>query len=294
MKASYVLMAAALALAFLAGSAHAGFATTFDHVNTVEIDSTTYNVYDMMVSSAYDWEASQLSIWLYTGEFYNDSLGSDTQPTAAAIALAPDLEWDTYAATPSGETTPASFTPGSQFGQNPGTTDPPMGNTVIEAGWSDTAYTPGTFKVARLTLSYDAAGSIDGRSGFSSRWPGGTIWHRINGIRGIYHYIDDGHIVAESPRLPGDCDGSGFIDDDDLAIVLGNWEQDPGTISTWELGDFTGDTDVDDDDLWSVLNGMRPPWGDPPLSPPGASVPEPATLSLLALAPLAVMRRRRG
>ncbi len=251
MKALHILLAAALAMGVLASSAHAEFGTTFVHVNTVEIDSTAYNVYDMMVSSAYDWEASHLSITLSTGKFYNDSVGSDTQPTAAAIALAPDLEWDTYAATPGGETTPASFTPGSQFGQNPGTTDPPMGNTVIEAGWGDAAYTaPGTFKVARLTLSYDAAGGIDGRSGFSSPCPGGIIWRSFTGMHVSMYDIYDGHIIPWHPMAPG---LSGFIDDDDLAILLGNWEQDLCTITEWWLGDLNADTDVDDDDLAILL-----------------------------------------
>ena len=50
MKASHILMAAVLALGALGGAAHAGIETTFVHVNTVEIDSSTYNVYDMRVT----------------------------------------------------------------------------------------------------------------------------------------------------------------------------------------------------------------------------------------------------
>ncbi len=198
MKASHILLAAVAVLAVLAGSAHASIETTFVHVNTVEIDSATYNVYDMMVTDTFqDWSTCLLNVTLTTGDFYNDSSGSDTQPTAAAIALVPALEWDTYAATPSGESVLASFTLDSQFGQNPDTTGPPMGNTVIKAHWFDTVTTgPATFRAARLTLSSDAAGTIGGWSDF---WPpgGGPIRDIFDGR----YTIIGGHIVPEPATL---------------------------------------------------------------------------------------------
>ncbi len=102
-----------------------------------------------------------------------------------------------------------------------------------------------------------------------------------------YSSVVDVYMIAAM----GDANFDRFVDDTDLSVLLSNWEQDPGTMTTWELGNFTlalGDTDVDDIDLSVLLAN----WTGPP--PAGVAVPGPATLSLLTLGGLAVMRRRRG
>jgi len=89
-----------------------------------------------------------------------------------------------------------------------------------------------------------------------------------------------------SINIPGDANLDSFVDDDDLAIVLANWTGPSGTGRTWSHGDFNGDGAVFDDDLSVLLAN----WTGPP--PGGAAVPEPATLALLGLGGLSVLRRR--
>jgi len=386
MKASHILMAAVSALGVLAGSADAQLdtmETTFVHVRSVEIDGTAYNVYDMMATQGTDWTNARLDITLTSGSFYNHgSLGTDTEPSPDLFGTAPELEWDTYAAIPRGWPHLANFTPNAQFGQNPDTTDPPMGGNVIAAGWFDTSNTgPGTHKAARITLSSNAAGTIGGKiyawtpispeplrksfdgmyfieSGYilpepppppsppeahaggpytiflgesvaldaggsmdpngdivSYRWDlggdeafetdaGDQYTHEATpaylaslmggGRHTISILVTDGEGLSDTHEtlltimIHGDANIDGFIDDTDLAILLGNWTGPLGTGRTWAHGDFDGDGGVSDDDLAILLGNWT---GAPPASAP--AVPEPATLALLALGGLAVVRRRR-
>ena len=81
--------------------------------------------------------------------------------------------------------------------------------------------------------------------------------------------------------VPGDLDGDGFVGQMDLDAVLMDWGNSPPVLP---YTDPSGDGLVSQDDLDTVLND----WGHgiPP-------VPEPATLSLLTLGGLAVVRRKR-
>jgi len=59
--------------------------------------------------------------------------------------------------------------------------------------------------------------------------------------------LSDGIIAIDSPwpSILGGATMDGFVDDNDLAVMLSNWNI--PTPAAWSLGDFTGDTDVDDD-----------------------------------------------
>ncbi len=98
--------------------------------------------------------------------------------------------------------------------------------------------------------------------------------------------VTDGINTGNMSRLmiysvlgPGDANGDGSVDILDLDIVGANW----GTGTTWAQGNFDGVGVVDILDL-DILGAN---WGG------GEAIPEPATMSLVALGALALIRRKR-
>jgi len=90
-------------------------------------------------------------------------------------------------------------------------------------------------------------------------------------------------------RAPGDANGDGIVDADDLASVLANWS----TGDTYAKGDFNGDGTVDAADLSRLFGDTA----DPAVaSAQFASVPEPSTFVLTAFGMLGLIgfRRRRN
>ena len=90
--------------------------------------------------------------------------------------------------------------------------------------------------------------------------------------------------------LPGDANGDGKVDINDLTIVLTNYDQ---TGMTWSQGDFNGDGKVDINDLTIVLTNYGTTSGTGL-----AAVPEPSCVVLarhqcdrLARLPLAKAER---
>jgi len=84
----------------------------------------------------------------------------------------------------------------------------------------------------------------------------------------------------------GDANGDHIVDGGDLALMGGNWL---ASGITWAGGDFTGDSIVDGGDL--ALMGGDWNWNRP--YAPESPLPEPATMALLALGAMAVIRRKR-
>ncbi len=83
---------------------------------------------------------------------------------------------------------------------------------------------------------------------------------------------------------PGDADGNGVVNAADYIALKTHIGQ--GAGATLADGDFDGDGDADRDDLQILQDHF----GD--TSAGAGTIPEPATLSLLALGGLAVLRRR--
>ena len=91
--------------------------------------------------------------------------------------------------------------------------------------------------------------------------------------------------TGDAACIMGDVNCSGLVDDDDLSLLLANWNI--GT--TWGTGDLNENGTVNDDDLSLLLAN----WGAGSAAAPEA-VPEPMTITLLALGGLALIRRRRS
>ena len=101
--------------------------------------------------------------------------------------------------------------------------------------------------------------------------------------------IDLGFRVAKLvvvTDVPGDLDDNGTVDLADVGIFeLQFGSQAPGTYTA----DFDGDQDVDLDDYLV----MRDNFGTVAAAPAAAATPEPATMTVLAIGGMLVMRRRR-
>ena len=123
---------------------------------------------------------------------------------------------------------------------------------------------------------------------------GGPLYHLIltldGGTGDLFKFHNGGTFVGEDAILiSGDVNGDGLVGAVDWNAILQNWGM---TGAVRSDGDLNGDYTVGAADY----NELMSYWGDtvsltPPLEPP--TVPEPATLAVLLLGGLALLRRRK-
>ena len=102
--------------------------------------------------------------------------------------------------------------------------------------------------------------------------------------------FDNVELTPDPATLPSDFDGDGDVDNADIGLAVGNFTGSSGTgMSYWD-GDIDHDGDVDNADIGYVAGSFT---GAMPSSSQSPPVPEPATLVLLALGGMAILRRHR-
>ena len=107
----------------------------------------------------------------------------------------------------------------------------------------------------------------------------GGVYNRFGGYEGPIYAVEYGSdYVRVTMTWMGDCNRDGAVDDDDLSLLLANWK----FGDRWGEGDLNCDGKVGDDDLSLLLAG----WTG------SVAIPEPATLSLLALGVILLRHKR--
>ena len=154
---------------------------------------------------------------------------------------------------------------------------------------SANATDPGKYDYLLYNWELDGDGRYDDLTGKSGQWSYSAPGFYTVGLRvtdGDGGHDSSSFHVTVVPELTGDVNEDGFVEQNDLDIVLAMWGK-TGPDITDPRADINDDDFVGQTDLDHVLGEWG--WGTPPMP----LVPEPATLSLLGLASLALIRGRR-
>ena len=276
-----VVPTAVALLALTALVANAAVTTTFVKTAAPTIGGVGYNVWDMVVSVDNDWTRTELLITLGAGEFYQDPNGGDTEPTPAMIALNPDLAYDTYCTVPDGAAGQVIFH-GART----------LDATTFSAHWGDRVNSgQGTWRVAQITLS-DAAEA-------SQPQFNGIVYELAGFDEPPVADADGPYQIDPGQMLTVDASGSSDVNND---IVSYLWDLD-------DNGSF--ETDAGDQPILNVPYATLQALGLPSGAPLKISVqvadlegqvdvaesqlnivPEPVSLTVLAVGGLLLRRRR--
>ncbi len=145
-------------------------------------------------------------------------------------------------------------------------------------------YNPGEAPGSGWILLGEALASEDSRLGFSGGLEAVEI-ELYSDTNLDWPFADTFSLIVDAPALPGDVDGSGYVDGTDRDLIIANWGKSPATRGEGDLNNDNAVTGLDYTEVITYWNTGTP--GEP------GAIPEPATICLLALAGTVLLAGRR-